>query len=81
MADVGGQRQHGLIDIHALGLPLGDASNHEVVPQVMDAGGMVGSAVVPAQFFAQFAKDAMHLAIPQRQASASTACTDEERAF
>jgi hypothetical protein len=34
MADVGGQRQHGLIDIHALGLPLHDASNYEGVAPI-----------------------------------------------
>ena len=47
----------------------------------MDAGGMVGPAVVPTQFCAQFAEDAMHLTVPQRQTSASTARADEERAI
>jgi hypothetical protein len=52
-----------LIDVHALGVPLHDASNDEGVPQIMDACGMVRSAIGPALLPAQLPEDAMNLAV------------------
>jgi hypothetical protein len=46
MADVGRQRQHGLIDLHTLGLPLHYPVHDEGVPQVMNARGLVRPAVI-----------------------------------
>ena len=63
MTDIGRQRLHGLIDVHALGVPLHDASNDEGVPQIMDACGMVRSAIGPALLPAQLPEDAMNLAV------------------
>jgi hypothetical protein len=57
-------RQHRMIDIDALGLPLHDAPNHEGVPQIMDARRMMGAPVAPVQPSTQFIEDTMHLAAP-----------------
>ena len=43
--DVGRQRQHRLIDVHALRLPQHDAAHDEGVAQVMDARRVVSAAV------------------------------------
>jgi len=79
--DVGGQRQHRLIDVDALRLPLCDAAYDEGVPQVMDAWRMMIAAVAPAQLLAQTDEDAMHLAVAKRQPMPSASRADKERGF
>ena len=50
--DVGRQRQHRLIDINALCVPLHDAMYDEGVSQIVDTRCVVSSSVAPAQMFA-----------------------------
>ena len=78
MPDVGRQRQHRLIDVHPLRLPLHDAAHDEGVAQIMDAGGVVSSTVAPAQLLAQLGEDAMYLAIAQRPTTPSAPRADEK---
>jgi hypothetical protein len=79
MADVGGQRQHGLIDVHTLRVPEHHATNDERVPQVVDARASVSAAVDPAQLVAQAAEDPIHLAQTQAMPQTLAPRSDEER--
>jgi hypothetical protein len=49
------------------------------MPKIMDARGMMSSAVAPAQLRTQFTEDTMHLSIAKRQSTPPTSSADEER--
>jgi hypothetical protein len=79
--DIGGQRQHRLIDVDTLGLPLCDAAHDEGMPQVMNARRMMIAAVAPGQLLSQPGEDAMHLALAKRHSMPPAPRADEERGF
>jgi hypothetical protein len=54
---VSGQRQHLLIDIHALNMPEHHATNDEGVPQIVDAWSIVSTAIDPSQLITQSDED------------------------
>src|SRR5512137_2476082 len=79
MPDVGRQRQHRLIDIDVLCLPLHDAPDDEGMPQVVDARRMVSTPIGPPQLPAQLGEDAMHLTVAQALPTQLSPGVDEER--
>ena len=79
--DIGGQRQHRLIDVDTLRLPLCDATHDEGVPQVMNARRMMIAAVAPGQLLSQPGEDTVDLAIAERQPMPLPSCANEERGF
>jgi hypothetical protein len=79
VAEVGGQRQHHLVDVDALAVPQHYATHREGVPQIVDTRPVVSAAVDPTQLVTQLDENAMYLTLAQRVTKPPSPGTDEER--
>ena len=78
MPQVGGQRQHCLIDIDAQLMPAHQRANGKGVAQIMNANSDMCATICPAQFGDQLDEHAMNLAISQRLAQQLSTRANEE---
>ena len=74
MANVGGQGQHRLINVHTLGMPKQHATNDESMTKVVDTRRSVGATVDPAQLIPQGLEDTIYLAQVQGEPQTLAPC-------